>query len=119
MTLVEVMIALCVLALAAGGVYAALLQSRPLTEGSVVQNSALTIVQGYVEQMKNMELDRLIGDTSGSGNHVLNTASFAIPTRSDDLTLDVINTSTGSPPDITTLVPATTPVGVIDNLRSK
>ncbi len=118
MTLVEVMIAMCVLALAAGGVYASLMQSRRLTEGSVVQNSALTIVQGYVEQMKNMELDRLIGDTTGTGTHVLNTSSFAIPTRSDDSTLDVINTSTGSPPSMSTLTPGTTPSGVTDNLKN-
>jgi prepilin-type N-terminal cleavage/methylation domain-containing protein len=118
MTLTEVMIALTVLAIVMGGVFAALMQTRRLTEGSVVQNSALTIMQGYIEQMKNMELSQLVGGSDAKGNPVLNTGSFSIPTRLDDTHLDPLVTSTGSPPAITSITPGTTPSGLVDNLKN-
>jgi Tfp pilus assembly protein PilV len=118
MTLTEVMIALCVLALAMGGTFAALMQSRRLTEGSIGQNSALTIVQGYVEQMKNMELTELVGGSDGKGNPVLNTASYSIPTRLDESHTDPLLTSTGSPPALSSITPGVTPSGVVDNLKN-
>jgi hypothetical protein len=117
MTLMEVIISLSVLAVTMGGVFAALMQSRRLTEGSVVQNSALTVVQGYVEQMKNMELVELVGGQDSKGNPVLNTASYSIPTRLDDTHTDPLMTSTGTPPDLNSITPGTTPSGVVDNLK--
>jgi len=120
MTLSEILIALCVLALAMGGTFATLMQSRRLTEGSVVQNSALTIVQGYVEQMKNMELVELVGGADSKGNPVLNTGSYSIPTRLDESHTDPLQTSTGSPPALSTLTPGVTPTGgaIVDNLKN-
>jgi Tfp pilus assembly protein PilV len=119
MTLVEVVIAMTVLAIAMGGIFATLLQSRRLTEGSVVQASALTIVQGYVEQMKSLEILELVGGTTDIyGKPVLTTTSYAIPTRSDSTTLDPLMTSTGTPPDLSTIVPGVTPNGVVDNLKN-
>ena len=118
MTLVEILVALAVLALAAGGIFATLLQSRRLTEGSVVQNSALTIVQGYVEQIKNMELVQVVGGSDTKGNPSVNPASFAIPTRRDSTTIDALQTSTGTPPLLSEITPGITPRGVVDNLRA-
>lgn len=119
MTLLEVIVALTVLSLSMGGIFAALMQSRRLTEGSVVQASALTIVQGYVEQMKNMELLQLVGGTTdANGNLVLTTTSYSIPTRLDDTTLDTLQTSTGSPPSLSSLTPGVTPSGIVDNLKN-
>ncbi|MFA5058481.1 MAG: hypothetical protein WC485_10230, partial [Opitutaceae bacterium] len=125
MTLIEVAIALSILALSLGGILAALLQSRRLTEGSVSQNSVLTVVQGYVEQMKNMELSQII-NADANGNAQLS-ASFTIPTRykepptagADD-GLDTLQTSTGTPPALSTLTPGVTPVGagIVDNLKN-
>ena len=126
MTLIEVSIALSILALTLGGVLAALIQSRRLTEGSVAQNSALTIVQGYVEQMKNMELKDIVNATSdpASGGTANLSSSFSIPTRykepptsgSDD-GQDPLQTTTGTPPNLSTFTPGVTPSGVVDNLK--
>lgn len=117
MTLVEVIISMTVLAVAMGGIFASLMQSRRLTEGSVVQNSALTIVQGYIEQMKNMELKEVVGGVDTDGVPLLNTNSFGIPTQLDATTTDTLQTSTGSPPLLSSIVPGVTPSGVVDNLR--
>jgi len=126
MTLIEVAIALSILALTLGGVLAALVQSRRLTEGSVAQNSALTIVQGYVEQMKNMELMQIVNATSdpASGGVANLSGSFSIPTRykepptsGSDNGQDPLQTTTGTPPALSTLTPGVTPTGVVDNLK--
>jgi hypothetical protein len=103
-----------------------LLQSRRLTEGSVIQNSAMTVVQGYVEQIKNMELKDVVNankDPAAGGVPNLG-VSFPIPTRfkepptsGTDDGQDPLWTSTGSPPDLSTLTPGVTPDGVVDNLK--
>ena len=124
MTLVEVTLALTILALSLCGILAALIQSRRLTEGSVSQNSALTIVQGYMEQIKNMELKDVVNapaDPAAGGVASL-ANSFWIPTRfkepptgvapgsSGDDGMDGLYTSTGTPPDPSLLpAPGTTP----------
>ena len=120
LTLVEVMFATGVLTLVMGGLLATFMQSRRLTEGSVYQNAALTIVQGYIEQMKNMDIGQLVGGYDASGNPVLNTGSFSIPVYYDDLTLDALQTSTGTPPAITSVNSGVTPSGgaVVDNLKT-
>lgn len=118
LTLVEVIISMTVLSLTMGGIFAILIQSRRLTEGSVAQNSALTIVQGYLEQMKNMELSSLTGGLDSDGEPVVDTNSFAVPTMLDSSTPDALWTSTGTPPDLASIVPGTTPTGVVDNLRA-
>jgi type II secretory pathway pseudopilin PulG len=126
LTLVEVVIALLILALALGGVLAALVQSRRLTEGSVSQNSALTVVQRYVEQMKNMELKKIVnsatdpasGGTPNLGSSfTINTRYKEPPSSGADDGLDPLQTSTGTPPDLSTLTPGVTPSGVVDNLK--
>lgn len=120
MTLVEVLIASGVLALTLGGLLATFLQSRRLTEGSVYQNAALTIVQGYIEQLKNMDIGEMVGGYDASGNPQLATGSFSLPVYYSDATLDQIQTSTGNPPAITLINNGVTPAGgaVVDNLKS-
>ena len=51
MTILEVMIALSVLALLLSGILAALLQAHRMTQESIYQNAARASVQGAVEQM--------------------------------------------------------------------
>lgn len=126
LTLIEIVIALSILALSLGGILAALIQSRRLTEGSVIQNSAMTVVQGYVEQIKNMELKDVVNaikDPAAGGVPVLG-ASFKIPTRfkeppasGTDDGADPLWTTPGAPPDLATLTPGVTPSGVVDNLK--
>lgn len=125
MTLVEVAIALTIAAMVFAGVIGGLVQSRRMTDGSVAQNSALAAVQGYLEQMKNMPLKGGYGtsttnliNSDGNGNPQL-TVSYLIPTEQDDSNGDYLKTSTGIPPDISTLTAGTTPtgVGIIDNMK--
>lgn len=116
MTLVEVMFSMAILAMALMGILAIQMQSRRLTEGSVYQNTALTIVQGYLEQMKNIDLNTLL-NADANGNPQIS-ASYSLPTKYNDAITDPIKTSTGSPPDLSTITPGTTPSGVQDNLKS-
>ena len=120
MTLLEVMFAVAVLTLSLGGLLATFMQSRRMTEGSVYQNAALTIVQGYIEQMKNMDIGQMVGGYDASGNPFLNTGSYSIPVYYSDATLDSLQTSTGTPPTITAINSGVTPVGgaVVDNLKT-
>lgn len=117
MTLIEVMFAVAVLLLALGGLLATFMQSRRLTEGSVYQNAAVTIVQGYIEQMKNMDIGQMVGGYDSSGNPQLNTGSFVIPVYYSDATVDSIKTSTGTPPTIAMINSGVTPTGAQDNLK--
>lgn len=132
------------LALLIAGIIAVLIQSRRLTEGSICQNSANTIVQGYIEQMKNMELTDLPYYTSagslvaGSGtsadanlsyyNYNSNTltagprpgcsANNEIPSLLDDTTRDPLFISSGDPPAANSIIPgAAAPSGIIDNVK--
>ena len=115
MSLAEIIVALFVLSLSISGILAVQMQSRRLTEGSVYQNTALTIVQGYLEQMKNMSLKSLI-NPDVNGNPQL-TVSFSIPALFSDTTTDSIQTSTGAVPALNTITRGVTTAGIIDNLR--
>ena len=119
MTLSEVMVALFVLSLSILGILGVQMQSRRLTEGSIYQNTALTIVQGYLEQIKNMSMNSLI-HPDAAGNPQLND-SFKIPALFSDTTTDYIQTSTGAIPALSAITPGVTDTstypGLKDNLR--
>lgn len=104
------------------GVFAALVQLRRLTEGSISQNSALTAVQGYIEQMKNMEFGDLpYLDASGAliAGPIAG-APAQIPTRLDESTTDSLTISTVLPiPATETILSAgEPPAGVVENLKT-
>jgi type II secretory pathway pseudopilin PulG len=101
--MVEVMVSLGVLAMLMLGLFAALLQSRRLTEASIYQNSANTVIQGYIEQMKNMEFEEL--------------SRAVIPTRLDESTLDPLTPSTVAVINPNTVVLGTVPTGVTNNVK--
>lgn len=111
-TLVEVLIASLVLTVTSAGILAMIIQSRRLTEGSIVQNSVVTIMQGYIEQLKSLEYGLLAVSlpTAPSVNPTL-------PTVLDEATPDPLTLSWGSPP---TALPAigTTPTGAVTNTKS-
>jgi prepilin-type N-terminal cleavage/methylation domain-containing protein len=120
MTLSEVMVAVFILSLAILGILGVQMQSRRLTEGSIYQNTAITIVQGYLEQMKNMSINSLINPDPTTGNPRLS-VSFSIPALFSDTTTDTIQTSTGPIPALSAITPGVTPnssfPGIMDNLR--
>ncbi len=103
MTLVEVAIAMTLLALFIAGLFASLLQSRRLTEASIYQNAANTIIQGYVEQMKNMEFEEL--------------SRNPVPTRLDAATLDPLSPSPLPVYPMADIVFGTVPTGVVENVK--
>lgn len=104
MTLVEVAVAMTILAIFVVGLFGSLMQSRRLTEASIFQNSANTIIQGYIEQMKNMEFEELSRDP--------------IPTRLDASTLDSLLRSPLPVIDLDDVVLGEVPTGVVDNVKT-
>jgi Tfp pilus assembly protein PilV len=115
MSLAEVMVSMLILTMLCMGLLAGLLQSRRLTDGSVCQNSAQAAVQSYIEQLKNMSAATLCNNTASG---VPTSTSYSIPTEINDSTADALYTSTGAPPDISTLTPGVSePSGVVDNLK--
>ena len=127
-TLVELSIAATLLSLGVIGIFGSLLYARTMSEGSIYQSASIAAVQGYIEQMKNMEFADL-PYTTGSGAVVAGSGSSSteVPTRlittqgsaavvlSDPL---VISTAT-TIPDISTisLTASTALAGVTDNIK--
>ena len=107
-TLTELMVAFFILSLSISGILGVMIQSRRLTEGSVYQNTALTIVQGYLEQMKNM-----------NPNQIFPVPAVGISALFNDSTVDYIQPCTGAIPALNSITPGVTPtgLGIVDNLR--
>jgi prepilin-type N-terminal cleavage/methylation domain-containing protein len=108
-TLVEIMMASVVMSIVLGGLLSMIMQSRRLTESSIVQNSAVNIVQGYLEQMKSMDYASVTLSPA--------TGTATIATQLNESATDPLTLSNGTPP---TTLPAigTTPTGAVDNVKS-
>lgn len=111
MTLVEVLIASTIMGILMLGVMGTVMQSRRLTEGSILQNSAINVVQGFLEQIKNMPY----GDLTVSPDAAV-TPVWEIPTMRDEDVKDYLSLSWGDAP---TTLPAigTTPTNAVTNQR--
>jgi Tfp pilus assembly protein PilV len=107
MTLIEICISSTLLTIGIIAVLGSLLYARRMSESSIYQNAAVTVVQGYIEQMKSMELTDLPYLTAG-GSIVAGagTTSTQVPTRLNATTTDPLLIST------TTTIPALTSIGV-------
>jgi hypothetical protein len=130
LTLVEVIVAATVLALLSVGLLATLIQSRNLTEGSIYQNSANTIMQGYVEQIKNMEFSDLPyttptgivmpGSTIGAPSSILTRGVRRVAAAgggTENIT-DILNISNAViVPDSALILEDETPPGVVENIK--
>lgn len=120
-TLVEIVIASVLLSIGVIAVFGSLLHARRLSEGSIYQNAAMTVVQGYIEQMKNMEFTDL-PYTNSAGTVVAGSGatSTQVPTRLNATTLDplIISTTTAIPALSTINVTASTVTGVTDNIKT-
>lgn len=121
-TLVELLIAATLLSMGVVAVLGSLLHSRRLSEASIYQNAAVTVVQGYIEQMKNMEFADL-PFTTASGTVVAGSGTTAtqIPTRLNASTTDPLVISTATTiPDLSTLdvIASTALDGVTDNVKT-
>lgn len=122
MTLVEVATAMGVMSIMIAGVLAAFMQTRRLASASVAQNCAITIVQGYIEQLKNMPLQQFVNASPSDPQNTPNLSnSFELPTMKDQIDVNVELMTTPSTVSIATLTgatPGTTPTGVVDNLQT-
>jgi len=131
MTLMEVIVALGIMAIMMAGILAALMQTRRLSSASVAQNCALTIVQGYVEQLKNMPLnvfvnaapnDQNLNPNLNPGVHGFNLFTVkdqSLPVGGLNPTSQLWTTPTSSASLASLLgaTPGVTPTGAVDNLQ--
>ncbi|MCF3649723.1 type IV pilus modification PilV family protein [Synoicihabitans lomoniglobus] len=116
--LIETALGAVVMSMVFAGMMSAFVQSRRLTEGSIFQNSTVTVVQGYLEQIKNMDfasIPHYDGDTLRRGTVITDDAN--IYTRLDADTLDVLQISPGAPIAKSTVIPGEVPEGVVDNFK--
>jgi hypothetical protein len=134
MTLLEIFFASTLLLFVIAGVMGTLVQSRRITEANVTRNSTLVIVQGYLVQLKTMDLGKLIGaggNIDSKGNPIMSTAAkYTVETvrggdpanpgsvLRDTITVIPLSSSAGFPPDISTFTPGTSTSSVVDNLRN-
>lgn len=122
MTLVEVIIAISMAAILFGGILTSLVQMRRQAAASVAQVTALTIVQGYMEQIKNIPLQQFVNsDPADKQNNPRLTVSFALPTLKDQSSTVVSLNTTPSTVALYTMTgarPGVTPTDVVDNLQS-
>jgi type II secretory pathway pseudopilin PulG len=117
-TIIEVVMGVAIMALVFTGVMGAFIQSRRLTEGSVFQNSAITVVQGYLEQIKNMDFHEIpYYEGANLKRGRIGTNDNVIYTLLDANTPDVLRISSGAPLNAKTITPGTVPAGVVDNYK--
>ena len=140
LTLIEVMIASLVLTLVMFSSMNVLLQNRKVTETSIFQNAAMTVVQGYMEQVKEAKFstvcyykdgvlvpantdDPIEGLTSEQRakaikTYLNNTDVDTIGNEDGETITDYLMISSGTPIAVTNVTPGgTTPNGVIDNYK--
>jgi Tfp pilus assembly protein PilV len=117
-SLIEVAVAMTVFTLMIVGVFAAMLQSRKMTESSIYQNSAVTVVQGYIEQMKNMDFNELpYYDGSTLMKNGETSSDSTIYTQLDSDTYDTLKLSSGAVPTMASVIAGTRPTGAVDNSK--
>ncbi|MCX6952102.1 MAG: hypothetical protein NTV51_08035 [Verrucomicrobia bacterium] len=119
MTLVEVVTAMCVIALVSTSLIAASVLIRRLTEIAVYQSSVAAIMQGYLEQIKNMPYDLLpISPAAGTSMSVSSyTSQYSLATQKDDVTADPLILSPLPLLTVSNLTPPTVPTAVYDNSK--
>jgi prepilin-type N-terminal cleavage/methylation domain-containing protein len=124
MTLVEVVIALTLLATVMIGFINAFLQSRRFTESSVLHSACTSLVFGLVEQMKGLDYTTLLPSyevDTDAPDDIENSPPYIRLRVNQDLTvwLRVVHTTAGSTPRAPTTTPSPTAtaasLGAIDN----
>lgn len=120
MTIVEVITAICLVALTSTSLIAASVLVRRLTEMAVYQSSVMAIMQGYLEQVKNMPFEVIplspaAGTDMTAGTY---TTVYKIETLRDDVTSDPLYVSPLSPLSPANVTPGTVPSGVYDNAKT-
>lgn len=124
MTLVEVIIAMTLLATVMVGFISAFLQSRRFTESSVLHSACTSLVFGLIEQMKGLDYTTLLPSydvDTDAPDDIENSPPYIRLRVNQDLTvwLRVVHTTAGNTPQAPTSTPTPTAtaasVGAIDN----
>jgi len=124
LTLVEVMVSLGILAMFMGGFLAAYVQSRKVTESTVMHAAATSIVYGIIEQIKQLDYATMLPNAVADPGDPDATTPPLIRVRLNQNTmrwLRVVNTTAPSTPRGPTTTPAATATaasvggGAIDN----
>ncbi len=120
LTIVEVTIAISLIAIVSTSLIAASILIRRLTETAVYQSSVAAIMQGYLEQIKNMPYDLVpISPPAGTDRAASTYATmYSIPTQKDDVTADPIVLSPLSPLSVADLNLPAVPAAVYDNVKT-
>lgn len=120
MTLVEVVTAVCLIALVSTSLIAASVLTRRLTEVAVYQSSVAAIMQGYLEQIKNMPYDMLPISPVANTNMADTTyvGQYSLATQKDDVTADPLILSPLPLLTVSNLRPPTVPTAVYDNTKT-
>jgi hypothetical protein len=120
MTLVEVITAMCIVALTSTSLIAASVLVRRLTEVAVYQSSVVAIMQGYLEQIKNMPFEALpLSPANGTSTSASTyTTIYKIETLRDDITADPLYVSPLAPLSPANISAGTVPSGVYDNVKT-
>jgi hypothetical protein len=118
MTLVEVITSMCLIALTSTSLIATSILARRLTEIAVYQSSVAAIMQGYLEQIKNMPFETLplspAAGTSMSGSYA---TLYSVATLKDDITADPLVLSPLAPLTPANITLGSVPVAVYDNTK--
>jgi prepilin-type N-terminal cleavage/methylation domain-containing protein len=119
MTLVEVVTALALIAVMSTSLIAASILTRRLTEIAVYQSSVASIMQGYLEQIKNMPYDMLpLSPPAGTSmTDTTYVGMYSLATQKDDVTADPLVLSPLSPLNPANVAKPNVPSGVYDNLK--
>lgn len=120
MTLVEVVTAMSLIAVVSTSLIAASILIRRLTELAVYQASVTAIMQGYLEQIKNMPYDMVpMSPPSGTDKTASTyTTLYALATQKDDVTADPLVLSPLPGLAISNLSVPTVPSAVYDNNKT-
>jgi hypothetical protein len=119
MTLVEVATAIGLIAMISTSLIAASILTRRLTEVAVYQSSVAAIMQGYLEQIKNMPYDMLplsppAGTSMTASTYV---SQYSLATQKDDVTADPLILSPLAPLTPASLSPPAVPSSVYGNVK--
>lgn len=109
LTLVEVMVSLGILAMFMGGFLAAYVQSRKVTESTVMHAAATSIVYGIIEQIKQLDYATMLPNAVADPGDPDSTTPPLIRVRLNQNTirwLRVVNTTASSTPRGPTATPA-------------
>ncbi len=87
-TLVEVIVGMLVFALLATSASVAFVQTQKLAHSNVMHNTARTVLQGYVEQIKGVQYHKLLEVLEDPAAHSIPTKSISSLAEGDDIQID-------------------------------